>query len=207
MNGIKNLFLILGCVLTVASLDAASRNKRDPNAGLREALQDIQYEFNNHEEEIRMLADKLENQDSELEMLRGLVQDANRASKSGANSKIGAVEKRMLGVETGIKSATGDLHKLQGHANDTAKALSDFQNRIGDLENQVDNLQVAMEAIMKALNIDVELPKSKYTVKSGDTLGDIAHQHHTTIKSIKERNNLKKNTIFPGQILDIPQGK
>ena len=46
-----------------------------------------------------------------------------------------------------------------------------------------------------------------YTVKKGDSLGKIASKYHTTIASIKKWNNLRRDTIVPGQKLKIYNGK
>ncbi len=46
-----------------------------------------------------------------------------------------------------------------------------------------------------------------YTVKSGDSLWDVAHKFHTTVTKLKKANNLKKTHIKPGQVLQIPGGK
>lgn len=46
-----------------------------------------------------------------------------------------------------------------------------------------------------------------YTVKKGDSLGKIASRHHTTIANIKRWNNLKRDTIVPGQRLKIYTGR
>ena len=42
-----------------------------------------------------------------------------------------------------------------------------------------------------------------YSVKSGDTIGKIASKNKISIASIKVWNNLKNNTIYPGQKLKI----
>ena len=46
-----------------------------------------------------------------------------------------------------------------------------------------------------------------YTVKKGDSLGKIASRHHTTIANIKKWNNLRRDTIVPGQKLRIYHGR
>jgi len=51
-----------------------------------------------------------------------------------------------------------------------------------------------------------EQPTS-YTVVSGDTLWDLSHKFHCTVKQLKTLNNLKKNALKPGQILKIPPAK
>lgn len=43
-----------------------------------------------------------------------------------------------------------------------------------------------------------------YSVKSGDSLYQIAHQYNANIKEIKHINDLNSNTIHPGQTLHIP---
>jgi len=45
-----------------------------------------------------------------------------------------------------------------------------------------------------------------YVVKSGDSLSVIAQRHGTTVKALKETNNLKSDTIFVGQKLALPAG-
>ena len=43
-----------------------------------------------------------------------------------------------------------------------------------------------------------------YTVKTGDSLGKIAHRFGTTVTEIKRINHLRSNIIYPGQKLEIP---
>lgn len=45
-----------------------------------------------------------------------------------------------------------------------------------------------------------------YVVKSGDTLGHIAHAHKTTSKAIKLANNLTSDRLQVGQKLALPKG-
>lgn len=46
-----------------------------------------------------------------------------------------------------------------------------------------------------------------YKVKKGDSLGKIASRYHTTIANIKKWNNLRRDTIVPGQKLKIYSGR
>lgn len=47
---------------------------------------------------------------------------------------------------------------------------------------------------------------SKYTVKSGDTLWDIAKAHGTTVATIKSLNGLKSDLIHKGDVLKLKAG-
>jgi LysM repeat protein len=51
-----------------------------------------------------------------------------------------------------------------------------------------------------------ERPAS-YTVVSGDTLWDLSHKFNCSVKALKDLNKLKKNTLKPGQVLQIPPPK
>lgn len=46
--------------------------------------------------------------------------------------------------------------------------------------------------------------ESRHVVKSGESLWMIAHRYNTSIKAIKERNNLSNSTVYIGQVLQIP---
>ncbi len=46
-----------------------------------------------------------------------------------------------------------------------------------------------------------------YTVKNGDTLGDIARKYNTRVATLKTLNNLKSDQLKPGQKLRLPAEK
>ncbi len=51
-------------------------------------------------------------------------------------------------------------------------------------------------------------PKARtYTVKKGDTLGDIARRNGTSVKALKRANGLKSDLIHINQKLTIPRSK
>lgn len=45
-----------------------------------------------------------------------------------------------------------------------------------------------------------------HTVRSGESLSVIAQRYRTSVKAIKEQNNLRSNVLKVGQILEIPAG-
>lgn len=52
--------------------------------------------------------------------------------------------------------------------------------------------------------VDVTSGTTTYTVKSGDTLGKLASEFHTTVKAIQSANGLSDTKIKVGQKLKIP---
>ncbi len=52
--------------------------------------------------------------------------------------------------------------------------------------------------------VDVASGMTTYTVKSGDTLGKLATEFHTTVKAIQSANGLADTKIKVGQTLKIP---
>jgi LysM repeat protein len=52
---------------------------------------------------------------------------------------------------------------------------------------------------------DTTSGEQMYTVKSGDTLTQIAHENHVTVKAIRTANNLTTDSIKVGQKLKIPK--
>lgn len=63
-----------------------------------------------------------------------------------------------------------------------------------------------LENLTLQINQELKVPKNQrkentYTVKKGDTLWSIAHQHDLEVSKLKELNNLENNLLFIGQNL------
>jgi len=62
-------------------------------------------------------------------------------------------------------------------------------------------------ANLSALPISERVKWTRYKIKSGDSLGIIARNHHTSIKLIAKVNHIKGHRIVTGKTLMIPQAK
>jgi membrane-bound lytic murein transglycosylase D len=60
------------------------------------------------------------------------------------------------------------------------------------------------KSVIKNIPAYKPVKPTKYVVKKGDTLGKIAQEHQTTIKSLQELNKLSTQTIKIGTELDVP---
>ncbi|MBL4608876.1 MAG: LysM peptidoglycan-binding domain-containing protein [Pseudomonadales bacterium] len=63
---------------------------------------------------------------------------------------------------------------------------------------------VAFQKKLKALPPEQKLTWRRYKIKNGDSLGLIAQRHHTTVRFLKDVNQLRSNRVIIGKILLIP---
>lgn len=180
---------------------------------VRDSVDDIRHEVNNHESEIRMFEEKLKNQEAIVDSLRDQFQDSVKVSKENAKESSNGLEMRLLSLENNTKGLVSDFKQLKTHANETSTALSQCKQKLAHLESSIDsqyqnleNMQAALHSLMDAMQVKNGLEKLDkiYRVKSGDSLEKIAKAHQTSIKTLKEMNGLTQDRIIVGQSLKIP---
>ena len=85
-----------------------------------------------------------------------------------------------------------------------------FVDNANDAKKIKDNYQKYAEAVVKAvasykgIPYDKSLKSDTYTVLKGDTLWSIAKKFNTNVNDLKKINNLSNNTLYIGQILNVP---
>lgn len=170
----------------------------------RDAIEDMKYEFQNHEKEIRVLEEKMQRQEETISSLREMIRRSNQSAQNVAKGSADNHESRLAEVESTIRNIEKDLHKFQEFASEATKAQVTSRDRLSSLEKKLENMQVATEALVKALDVNIAIPDSNYRVQRGDTLGGIAQRFHTSVSALKQRNKLRSNKIVVGQVLEIP---
>ena len=95
-------------------------------------------------------------------------------------------------------------------AGDTLYGISNqFGVSVTDLAelNNIKGSSLAIGTVLKIPSSAGNNPNNMfmYTVKSGDTIYKIATKYNTTPQKIIDLNYLKNNTIYPGQIIRIPE--
>jgi LysM repeat protein len=141
------------------------------------------------------------------------LRDSSKAHKDNLNASSSDLESKIADLELLTKSASGDLRQLKEHANESSTVLSQYQQRLRDLEKvseqqaqQINSLQSAMRALTEILGKESDETGTKiYRVKSGDSLEKIANANQTSIKAIKELNNLSNDKIIINQKLKLPE--
>jgi membrane-bound lytic murein transglycosylase D len=72
------------------------------------------------------------------------------------------------------------------------------------ITDQAKTAQVAKQTVSAAAPIATTQPVGSYKVAKGDTLSKIARNNKTTVKQLRELNNLKNDNLKIGQALKVP---
>lgn len=180
---------------------------------LHENIEAMRHSHRNQENQLRELDQKFETIDAIIDSLRKQLHDSSKAHKDSLTSSTSNLETKVGDLELAVKGAAIDLRELKDHANETTAALTQYQQRLRELEKllqqqsqQIDNLQSALKSVTEILSKGSEDVATKvYRVKSGDSLDKIAQAHQTSVKVIKELNNLNHDRININQKLKIPE--
>jgi LysM repeat protein len=185
---------------------------------MRDTLDMLRHELDNHDSEIRMFQERVNNQEATLSSLRQQVLDANQAHKELVKGNSHSFEVKISSLEGTNKSLIADISQLKTHANESTAALAQYKQKISELEKiiasqtkSITGLQSALRSLTEAMQAgegtvaESSAEGSKtYVIRPGDTLEKIAHAHNTTVKAIKELNQLNHDKIIVGKKIQIP---
>ena len=93
-------------------------------------------------------------------------------------------------------NTTLDYYSVVRNTNPNETIIIEYKN----LNNYQDIVDIIVDSINKYIK-----KSTTYTVKSGDSLYQIAKKYNTTVDEIKKLNNLTSNSLSIGQILKIPE--
>ncbi len=188
---------------------------------LHNLIDDIKYEAANHETEMRMLQEKLGNQEIAVDSLWKQLNDASVVNREKIRDALEQVEMKLANLEGSSSSSLKDIDYLKSHLNEVSQQKQKITHleKVVEVQNQnIEHLQAALQALMDALQIkDVSVltddhyhPLSSapvYQVKAGDSLEKIARKNNTTVSKLKEINHLtgSNDLIIVGQKLKLPE--
>lgn len=178
---------------------------------IRDSLDALRHEVNNHEAEIRMAEERSSNQEATISSMRQMLQDSTQANKEILKGNASTVDGKIANLESINKGLAADIVQLKSHANESSTALGQYKQKISELEKlvsqqsqNIEHLQAALRSLTEALGGSTADGSNTYRVKSGDSLEKIARAHNTTIRAIKELNRLSNDRIVIGQTLQMP---
>jgi chromosome segregation ATPase len=207
--------------LTVFSGLCAARNRLPENdvhvviREMRDGMENMRHEIRNHEAELGMCDERIKNQEIILESIQDQVAASIKATKELLKTSTGDLESKLNSLEATLKGVLTDLRQFKTHANESIAALTHYQEKIEELEKTITEqnenitlLQAAMQSLVEVFQMKdshsiAGVSAKTYRVKEGDILGEIARQHQTTVKTIKELNGLVNDRIRVGQVLRL----
>lgn len=219
----KGVVLLFALLALVSNLHGArpprSAYERDQVGMWNEVLSNLQtlrHGLANHEEELRIFEERFKTQEEIIDSLRGQLNETLTSLKEMVRFQSTSLESKIQQQEN---SAKGLSTNMKTFSNESMAALSEYKQRIQDLEKtillqnkNIENLQSALRTLSEALvekgdDSENNLPLSTklYLVKAGDNLEKIARNHNTSIKKLKDLNALTGSQIKIGQKLQIPE--
>lgn len=116
-------------------------------------------------------------------------------------SRVQAQENTIDTLSSEIKTLKKDIHQLLEHLNKVNTQLISHEKGLQD----VFELKNTLADLLKKIHASTTKTRAKsYKVQAGDSLEKIARLHHVSVEALKTNNQLIKDTIFPGQELQIP---
>jgi len=183
------LLTATGC----AAKRASSEDKMELSLHkVRTELEDIKHDLNTYEIEHHVLEGKVVEQAGTLVSLRqsAIETQANRLEK--LSDELASLEKRLSQLAKQQEKMIADVRQLTTHANDTTTALSQYKEKIAEVEK-------VLAAIGQSKN-------HIYSIKQNDSLEQISKHFGLSVDDLKKANDLDSELIHPGQQLLIPTG-
>ncbi len=178
---------------------------------IRTEIEDLKHDLNTSDIELHILEGKLIDQEDTLVSVKEMINTSQEGKIDELQKLISSLSHKISSLEEFQNQVLTDLKQLSGHANETTTALSQYKDKIGEMErnigfqnkkfDEISSLKKSLSLLVKNL----ESNPVKYTIKEGDSLQKISKNFSVTIDDIKQYNNLTTDKIFKGQELLIPK--
>ena len=183
---------------------------------LRTELEDIKHDLNSSNIEMHILESKLIDQQDNVVSMKQHMTESQGSKIEDLEQIITSIHKRLSQIEKKQEEVVADLRELGTHANETTAALSQYKEKISDVEKSIHGQNSKFEEISK-LKKNLDLLASdkkssvdrfdKYTVKEGDSLKKISRIHNISVEDLKKMNHLQEDLIMVGQEILVPSSQ
>jgi LysM repeat protein len=178
---------------------------------IRTEVEDLKHDLNTSDIELHILEGKLLDQEEQLHALKEQLVDEQNNKLQELQHAILTFNKKITLLEKKQEELNGDIKHLVTHANDTTTALSQYKEKIYEIEKHVLSQNKKFEEVAKvkktleAFSSDQKNEIITYVIREGDSLQKISKQFSISIEELKKINHLKDDLIFSGQTLHIPK--
>jgi LysM repeat protein len=171
-----------GCTSNLVSLRG---NQDHVIEELRTEIADVRHAVHGTEVEIKLLEEKLENQD---------------AIKDDAS-----MQRKIASLEKTIEKMNGDLKSLMAYATQTTSSLTQYRDHILEIDRKLEEVTKLRSTLSQISKNHTAQEAKRHRVKSGDSLEKIARLYSTSPEALKKENSLSSDRIIVGQELKIPE--
>jgi LysM repeat protein len=198
MNKNVNFFLVTSALLTIL-WSAPLRATPQESLALQEVrltLENIGRQLHSQGVELSLFQERALSLEKTLSVLKQEIKAPSSADKT--------LERRVTTLEKGGEALVSDLKSLKNYIHETNTTVTQCLTQLGKVERQLTcDIQTLKSSIQSMLAL-LQGEGRTYIVKPGDSLGQIALEQKTDIKTLKQLNNLSSDTIFSGQRLTLP---
>ena len=201
----KKLFLGVG-LLFVYSCSPLKSSPHDERYQWELTLHEVQTNLDELKHEIHCFKTEFQIIDGRIKSYENTIANIKHQGIDQLSQQIQSLEKKWSALEKTTSTDSKELSELLTHANETTAALTQFKDRIQELEEVILHQNRKFEDLSKLKgNIEsLTLGFKTYKVKPGDSLEKIARAHKTAVEKIKKANHLDQDLIVVGQELKIP---
>jgi len=199
------LILLTGCL----SLSSSREDKHQIELGLRKMrtdLEEVRQDCNTYEVGHHLLEGKFLEQEQMLATLKQRFDELKDKDSPPQEVQILAREVDQLSKRQ--ENIISDIRQLGAYANETTTALSQYKDKIAQLENLMALQKQQINTLIKLKDSIDEYSQTEnqkiYIVKSGDSLEKIAREHGTTVEKLKQLNQINSDVIMVDQQLSLP---
>lgn len=193
-------------ILGLTHLSAAPQTKKNP----WDKVDNMSYQVRNLDEEIRELKERLGTQEELFDTLQSDIAKSTRTHSemvkgSGIHheerlrhmqDELIRIQQYTLGLEEFVGKVESRLHTIEEAFQRQSQNMSTLEQSLRQL---ISHVRGQDEATVIMATTD-----RMYRVKEGDNLEKIAKKNNSTVRAIKELNNLNSDRIFVGQRLKLP---
>lgn len=202
LRSMKSSLLLLA--LLSGALYGAPQRESLAMQEIRAHMDQIHTQVNRHQSELDLFQERLHALETLLKDFKNELTQAKRAQP---------IEKRLSALEKAQETLITDFKALKNHLTETGGAVAQCQTKLTHLDQQLSSdiqalkssLHSMLTLLQKESGIELAASSRIYTVQPGDSLGQIALNHKTDVKTLKQLNQLSNDTIYTGQKLRLPE--
>jgi LysM repeat protein len=166
-------------------------------------LDDLRHDTNCFETEIQILDSRIKCFENALANLKQQEIEKQQIRIDQIAHQLQLLDRKWTAFEKKQETSKENVDQLTNHAKETGIALSQFKNRIVELESEILTQGRKLETIAK-LKDGLMKSARTYKVKAGDSLEKIAKAHKTDVVTLKQINHLQNDLIVVDQELNVP---